>query len=256
MVENFDRFNLWVKKTLGIKLEEYKEEQIQRRIRSLMKVNQIATLSEYQELIRKDPEIKKAFIDHLTINVTEFYRNRVLFERLAEQLNRFANSPRLKIWSAACSIGSEPYTLAMICQKLGLTNVEILATDLDQVVLERARQGRYHPWEVKNCSQAELTTFFESIQNDYQVAENLRQMIDFKQHDLLADPYPTACQVIVCRNVTIYFKQEARDRVHRQLSRSLVLGGLLFVGATEVIYFPEQIGLKKIAAYIYQKIEE
>lgn len=255
MEESFTSFNHWVESQYQLHLGDYKERQMQRRIRNIMAQNHVSTLHEYQQLLINDPVKRAEFIEHLTINVTEFYRNQELFSSfeacLVEQLvPRFQH---LKLWSAACSTGAEPYTLAMILAKHQVQG-QILATDIDEQILQKAQRGQYSSHEVKNVSAADLRHYFQTAARDqYQVTASLQRQVTFKKHDLLADRYERGFHVIVCRNVTIYFKPEARDRVYQQLAGALVSGGLLFMGATETLTGAADLGLEKIAAFIYQK---
>ncbi|EQC81886.1 Chemotaxis protein methyltransferase CheR [Enterococcus sp. HSIEG1] len=108
---------------------------------------------------------------------------------------------------------------------------------------------------MRNVSAAERTRFFDAIEkNQFQIKTEIKRRVHFKQHDLLKDPYNGPFDVIVCRNVTIYFKSDARDAVYQKFSDALVPGGILFTGATETINFAEQFGLKKIDSFIYQKV--
>lgn len=255
MALNFDFFNQWVEKKLGIQLEAYKERQMQRRIGNIMEAAGYTTLEEYAKHLEKDPVAKQEFLSHITINVTEFYRNKELFEAFEKQIIALSKeTPNLKIWSAACSIGSEPYTLSMILKNNQISRGKIIATDLDLDILKRARAGRYTTNEVKNVSPADLQAHFTEEEKEYQVKPHLKAPIQFKQHDLLKDKYEPKCNIIVCRNVTIYFKNEARDEVYQKFSDVLEPGGILFTGATETINFSERFGLKKIDSFIYQKM--
>lgn len=255
MEESFTDFNHWVENQYQLHLEDYKDRQMQRRIRNIMTQNHVSTLHEYQQLLTNDPVKRTEFIEHLTINVTEFYRNQELFSNfencLVERL--LPQFKHLKLWSAACSTGAEPYTLAMILAKHQVQG-QILATDIDEQILQKAQRGQFSSHELKNVSATDLRHYFQAAANEqYQITDVLRQQVTFKKHDLLADRYETGFHVIVCRNVTIYFKPEARDRVYRQLAAALVPGGLLFMGATETLTNAADLGLEKIAAFIYQK---
>ena len=119
MAMNFDFFNKWVQDNLGIRLEAYKERQMQRRIGNIMQTTGAKTLEEYAKILSKDSKAREDFIEHLTINVTEFYRNKDIFDEFEDVLKKIVvkNTSRPKIWSAACSTGAEPYTLAMILDK-------------------------------------------------------------------------------------------------------------------------------------------
>lgn len=254
MALNFDFFNQWVEKKLGIQLDAYKERQMQRRIGNIVEASGHTTLESYAKHLEQDAVAKQEFLSHLTINVTEFYRNKELFDAFEKQIVALSQTtPELKIWSAACSIGSEPYTLSMILKNNQISRAKIVATDLDVDILKRARTGRYTQSEVKNVPTTDLAQHFTAIDQDYQVKPHVKLPVHFKQHDLLKDRYETKCHIIVCRNVTIYFKNEARDEVYRKFSEVLEPGGLLFTGATETINFSERFGLKKIDSFIYQK---
>ncbi|MFT8447577.1 MAG: protein-glutamate O-methyltransferase CheR [Liquorilactobacillus nagelii] len=254
---NFDFFNNWVQAKLGIKLTAYKQRQMQRRIGNIMRTTGAKTLEEYAHVLETDAQARKAFIEHLTINVTEFYRNRDLFDVFEKQLltTIIPKFPNPKIWSAACSEGAEPYTLAMILEKHHLQGAKIIATDIDDDILAKAHQGCYRKDQLKNIAPADLNKYFTAVAGDrYQVTSGLKKQIVFKKQDLLKNLYEKNCQVIVCRNVTIYFKPEIRDEVYQKFSDSLVTGGILFTGATETINFPEQFNLRKLDSFIYQKI--
>lgn len=257
MEEEFALFNAWVDRRLGIPLAAYKENQMQRRILTIMENSGAKTLREYQQLIEGDDGVRAAFLAHITINVTEFYRNKELFDAFERVLKTIVlpKNTLPKIWSAACSIGAEPYTIAMLLEKNQIATANVLATDIDTQILAKAKQGLYRDHELRNVSAAERTRFFDAKEkNQFQIKPEIKRRVHFKQHDLLKDPYNGPFDVIVCRNVTIYFKSDARDAVYQKFSDALVPGGILFTGATETINFAEQFGLKKIDSFIYQKV--
>lgn len=252
---NFVFFNKWVEQNLGIRLDAYKEKQMQRRIGNIMTTFDCSTLEEYAKLLERDKTARNAFVEHLTINVTEFYRNREIFDSFEEVVKKtiIPRQTHPKIWSAACSIGAEPYTLAMILERNHIDG-KIIATDIDKVILDKAREGIYKKSELKNVPSLDLKNYFTQENEDYLVKTNIKKYVTFKQHDLLKDSYEPMCDVIVCRNVTIYFKPDARDKVYHNFSDVLVSGGIIFTGATETINDCEQFGLRKIDSFIYQKI--
>ncbi|NLN14043.1 MAG: protein-glutamate O-methyltransferase CheR [Tissierellia bacterium] len=254
---DFDFFNQWAKRELNIDLDAYKEKQLRRRISTIMKSSGANDLREYARLIERDEEVRKAFLDYITINVTEFYRNKDLFEEFEGIiLERIVpNFRNIKIWSAACSNGSEPYSLAMILDKNNIRiRNKILGTDIDDGILEKARIGAYKDHEVKNLDKKDLETYFTFKEGLYHIDERIKDMVQFKKHDLIVDDYEKGFHVIVCRNVTIYFKNEVKDEIYRKMNQSLVPGGILFIGATESIYNPEAFGFRKLSTFIYEKI--
>lgn len=254
---NFDFFNNWVKRNLSINLDAYKETQLQRRISTVMRSSGASTLEEYAALISKDEKVKRDFLDYITINVTEFFRNKEIFDKfeeviIGEIIPKFRD---IKIWSAACSIGSEPYSIAIILDKnkICLKN-KMLATDIDEPILQRARSGAYKEHEIKNIDKGDISKYFTCDQNNYRVNDNIRAMVNFKKHDLILDDYEKGFHVVVCRNVTIYFKNETKDMIYKKISDSLVTGGVFFTGATESIYNPKEFGFRKLSTFIYEKL--
>lgn len=257
MTWGFKQFNNWAERHLKLDLHSYKEKQLQRRINTIMTRSGAVSLREYSELITQDAVIKQDFFDYITINVTDFFRNENLFDEfeklLIEELH--PEFGRLKIWSAACSIGSEPYSLAIIMenQRIPLDG-KILATDIDDKILERAREGIYNENELKNLSNQMMNQYFVKEGKKYHLKPKIKDYVRFSKHDLLLDPYERNVHVIVCRNVMIYFKEEAKNEIYRKFSESLVTGGVIFTGATESIHDPGQYGLEKAGSFMYRKI--
>lgn len=254
---NYDYFYDWVHLNLNIRLDAYKEKQLNRRIQTVMRQSGAVTLEEYSSLIIGDEAIKKQFLDYITINVTEFFRNKDLFETFEELLKTDLSKKfnEITIWSAACSIGAEPYSLAMIIDRHSLPlKKKIIATDIDETILAKAKTGVYKESELKNVSLTDRRTYFNEEDKRFVLDDKIKNMVEFKKHDLVLDPFEKNLHVIVCRNVTIYFKNEVKEEIYQRMSESLVKGGLLFTGATETIYQPEQYGLKKVSSFIYEKI--
>ncbi|WP_314061218.1 protein-glutamate O-methyltransferase CheR [uncultured Vagococcus sp.] len=252
---NFAEFYQWVLVNLGIDLHAYKEKQLQRRILSVMRNAGAETLADYTKLISTQPETKSEFLDYITINVTEFFRNPDLFKTFEKELVQQASQfGRLKIWSAACSVGAEPYSIAILAHKHQLKLKEgILATDIDEPILGKAKAGVYKESELKNVTAADRLAYFKEEEGLHHLTPQIKERVRFKKHDLLQSPFEKEFHAIVCRNVTIYFKNDARDELYRKFHDALVPGGLFFTGATETINNPEAIGFKKISTFIYQK---
>jgi chemotaxis protein methyltransferase CheR len=254
---DFDYFYDWAYKNLNINLDAYKETQLQRRIGTVMKSSGATNLREYAKLISSDEKVKRDFLDYITINVTEFFRNKEIFEEF-EKIMVEILEPRFKsinIWSAACSIGAEPYSLAIIMDKNKIPlKSKILATDIDEPILERARRGIYKENEVKNIDKDDLKNYFTIEDKEYHVSDKIKRMVNFKKHDLIVDKYEKGFHAIICRNVTIYFKNETREQIYRKFQESLVPGGIFFTGATESIYNPSDFGLRKLSTFIYEKV--
>jgi len=252
----FEFFKPWVKENLMIDLNGYKEKQLYRRIGSVMRSAGVKNLKEYAKKIKEDENTRKVFLDYITINVTEFYRNKEIFDEFEEVINNML-IPRfnqIKVWSAACSLGAEPYSVALIMEKNKIGNSKIWATDIDETILEKAKIGTYNENEIRNVPPEELTKHFVKKENEYLLSEKIKRMVQFKKHDLLLDPYEKNFHVVICRNVTIYFKNEAKNEVYRKINESMVKGGIFFTGATENIFDPASFGFKRLSTFLYEKI--
>ncbi|MEA4826385.1 CheR family methyltransferase [Clostridium sp. JNZ J1-5] len=250
-------FKKWVLKEFKIDLSAYKSNQLHRRILSLMSRVGVNSVDEYVELLKKDENQRMKFLDFITINVTEFFRNPEIFEELRKKIESelMVKENNLKIWSAACSIGAEPYSIAMILDNLKIKGRHsILATDIDNTILERAKKGEYVNGEVKNVKSEYLQKYFNKVNDKYIIDSKIKNMVTFKKHDLILDKYESGFDLIVCRNVVIYFNQDVKNEIYKKFSDSLKKGGLLFVGATESIYNYKDYGFEKASTFIYKKL--
>jgi chemotaxis protein methyltransferase CheR len=250
-------FEKWILKEFKINLSAYKSNQLHRRILSLMSRVGASSVEEYIALLKRDEAQKQRFLDFFTINVTEFFRNPEFFEDLKHKisLELLPKNKNLKVWSAACSNGSEPYSLAMILEEVASDGRHnILATDIDSTILERAKKGEFTVPEVKNVSKNYLDKYFNKVDEKYNIKSKLKNMVTYKKHDLILDSYENNFDLIVCRNVVIYFNQEVKNEIYKKFNSSLKKGGLLFVGATESIYNYKDFGFEKSSTFIYKKI--
>jgi chemotaxis protein methyltransferase CheR len=250
-------FEKWVLKEFGINLSAYKSNQLHRRLLSLMSRLGVDTVEQFIELLKKDPVQRQKFLDFITINVTEFFRNPEFFDDLKVKMQSelLKDNRNLKIWSAACSIGAEPYSLAMLLDEISpMGKHKIVATDIDNTILERAKKGEYVASEIKNVKKEYLDKYFTKMDDKYVISSKLKSMITFKKHDLILEAYENDFDLIVCRNVVIYFTQEIKNEIYKKFSASLKKGGLLFVGATESIYNYKDYGFEKASTFIYKKI--
>ena len=242
----------------GIDLNSYKESQMKRRIDNFYTRRKIADYDQFFSTLSKDVEMQKEFTSYLTINVSEFYRNPPQWKTVENEvyptlLKQFGN--RLKIWSAACSTGDEPYTLAMLlAEHIPLNQVDILATDLDKEILAKAKEGRYLEKSVAGLPKSYRDKYIVPDGKGYvRVSDDIKRRITFKNHDLLKDPYPKGMHLIVCRNVMIYFTEEAKDQIYKKFAGSLVDNGLFFVGSTEQIIGATKYGFQSKQSFFYEK---
>lgn len=256
---NYEGFKAQVLTLTGINLSAYKENQMKRRIDALIKKNMCNGYDEYLTVIRNDRKSLEDFVTYLTINVTEFFRNPSQWEVLEKQIFPLLlqKKKNIKIWSAACSTGDEPYSLAMTLSTLMPTSqIQILATDLDKEVLSKAQEGFYTSRSIANLPNKFREKFMVPVEGGFKVNDEIKRCITFKQHNLLKDPYPSGVDLIVCRNVLIYFTEEAKKNIYTNFNRALVDEGILFVGSTEQIIMCQDFGFEPNKIFFYQKAKK
>lgn len=256
-MENYEAFKAEILKMTHIDLSSYKEKQMRRRLESLAVKHHCNDFSEYIKLLKTDSAIFDEFINFMTINVSEFFRNPDQWELLIQQFipELIKSSGRnLKIWSAACSTGDEPYSLVMaLSEHMELSRIHILATDLDKTVISQAKDGLYSEKSIANLPDKYIQKYFTKIGSSYQISDEIKKRVEFRQHNLLADPYPDHCNLIVCRNVLIYFTEEAKHEVYEKFYKSLADQGILFIGSTEQVMDYRKIGYKRLTSFFYMK---
>lgn len=253
---DFIKFEEFVYKHYGINLSAYKSKQLFRRVESFITRAGAKDENEFINMIKNDSQLSRKFLDHLTINVSEFFRNKEMFSDLESKIKEYLQPEKnsLKIWSAGCSNGSEPYTLAIIMDKLTPNKSHsIVATDIDLTIIETAKKGLYSKNDIKNVNSDYINKYFDLVGEKYQIKDFIKTKIKFKRHDLILDSYEETVDLILCRNVVIYFTQEAKNDIYRKFYKALKPGGLLFVGATESIYNYREIGFEKASTFIYRK---
>lgn len=249
-------FRAALARAIGVPLDQYKEPQMKRRLANIMTRRKIEGWPAFTRALA-NAELLNDVRDTLTINVSEFYRQSDRFLDLqARFLPELMKQRRaLKIWSAGCSIGCEPYTLSMILNELDPRgNHQIIATDVDLPILNRARGGDgYLPTEVRSVPKEILRKYFVFDGKSYTVTDDVKRRITFKRHDLLKEAYPTGLDLILCRNVVIYFNDEAKSQIYRGFAESLRPGGYLFVGGSEMIMGSTEIGFRAASTSIYRR---
>lgn len=256
MIMDYEGFKKEIYKLSGIDLSAYKEKQMKRRLDSLISKNNFKDYFTYVNALKVNVSLYNEFINFMTINVSEFYRNPDQWGKLKTVIlpMLLEKNKVLKIWSAACSSGDEPYTLVMVLNEImPLQNIKILATDIDRDILEKAKSGVYSDKSVVNLPDEYKRKYFDVNGNLYKVKDEVKNCVEFKHHNLLADPYPTNCDLIVCRNVLIYFTEEAKTSIYMKFNASLKNGSILFVGSTEQIILCNKYGFKSVQTFFYQK---
>lgn len=257
MVYDYEWFKKAIFDLTKIDLSAYKEKQMKRRIDTLISKNGVKGYDNYVTYIKGNQTKFEEFVNYLTINVSEFYRNPEQWRALdkdiiPELISKFGKN--LKIWSAACSTGDEPYSLVMaLSRHLPLESIRIYATDLDKQVIEKARVGLYNEKSLAGVPDDLKKKFFTKIGLSYQISDEVKKRVEFKEHNLLKDMYRDGWHMIVCRNVLIYFTEEAKDQVFVKFQKALAPKGVLFIGSTEQIINYKEIGYNRKSSFFYEK---
>lgn len=257
MTDSYEVFKKKVFELTHIDLNAYKERQMKRRIDALISKHKVTSYMDYIQIIKTNKVMFDEFVNYLTINVSEFYRNPEQWQMLEKEILPLlmSQSSNLRIWSAACSTGDEPYSLVMLLSKfMPMSRIKIIATDIDKQVLDKARLGLYNAKSLKGLPAEFIKKFFTQInETTYQIADSVKACVEFRQHNLLKDPYPSPMDLIVCRNVLIYFTEEAKDDIYKKFNQALRQNGILFVGSTEQIIQPQALNFSTLKSFFYMK---
>lgn len=257
MANDYEKFKVDVNALTKIDLNAYKEKQMRRRIDSLLSRHKVKDYDEFIAKIKQDEVLFREFVNFLTINVSEFYRNTDQWEILDKTIipkliGRFGKN--LKIWSAACSTGDEPYSLVMAFSKyIPLNQIHVVATDIDDQVIAKAKTGLYSAKSIAGVPDEFKTKYFTKIGDSYQISPDIKKCVEFKESNLLKDKYEDNCHLILCRNVVIYFTEETKDMIYKKFNDSLVDGGFLFIGSTEQIMNYKTMGYTRFESFFFQK---
>lgn len=249
--EDFEALRKLVKDLTGINLSDQKRELVYGRLARRLRVLHLRTFAEYRELLASDggQEIAE-FCNAITTNLTSFFRESHHFEYLRDHVlqPRIANrsaSRRIRIWSAGCSTGEEPYSLAMTVLEtipdLRSWDIKILATDLDSDVLAKAQRGIYAAERIRAIGPQRLSRFFEERRGregaGYEVTPELASLITFRQLNLMHSlPMKGPLDVIFCRNVVIYFDKDTQRELFARVAHLQRAGDLLCLGHSESLF--------------------
>lgn len=242
----------------GVDLDDYKSPQLNRRLRNFMEQHGAKSPVDFARMMEADARLVGKFKDFMTINVSEFYRNPAQFDDLTKQVlpSLLKRKSGLRIWSAGCAHGAEIYTVIMLLSEIdGGTGHTFLGTDIDEGSLEKARRAWYGASDVVRLPPALKQKYFIAEATGFRLKREISSRARFRHHNLLKDPFPSGWDLILCRNVVIYFTAEARDRLYKKFNAALNPGGVLFIGGTEVILKPHEMGFKPILPFFYEKFE-
>lgn len=249
---DFQRIAAFAKSEYGLHLEPSKKAMIHSRLGKRIVALHLDGFADYDRYLRSNLETESDhFISALTTNVTNFYREKHHFEQLQADVlpklvARAKSGGRVRLWSAGCSSGPEPYSLAgsvvLLCPEAPKLNIRILATDIDPFVLRRAETALYTDEEAKIPPGPWADQVFEkgsAKKGEYRVRPDVRSLVSFRQLNING-PWPMSglFDVIMCRNMAIYFDSQTQQTLWRRLAEQLVPGGMLFIGHSERVAGP------------------
>jgi chemotaxis protein methyltransferase CheR len=247
---DFKRLSALVKRHSGINLHEGKQELVKARLNKRLRELGMSTYQEYLDFLQSDATGDEFIImlNSLSTNVTSFFRESDHFTFLSQtyfpqlRARKAEHDRHIRFWSAGCSSGEEPYTLALVFKEgwadLGNWDVRILATDLSTRVLNNAKQGIYDEPKLADIPRSLRERYFTPLKSksveQYQVKENIRSLVHFARLNLL-DPWPMRgpFDAIFCRNVMIYFEKKLREQLVNKYWELLAPGGIFFIGHSE-----------------------
>jgi chemotaxis protein methyltransferase CheR len=263
-VEDFILFRDFIHEKTGMFFAENKMYLVKNRLANRMSQLGIKNYKDYFYMVKYDTSMNEfnALINLLTTNETSFFRNLPQLQAFSDEVLPLIVKPKvasgnrtLRIWSAGCSTGEEPYTLSMmILEKIpdnARYTIEIIANDIAESVLQAARKGIYHELTLRTTPQQYIDKYFTKKGNVYHINDNVKKLIKFSQINLLDQAKMSLMKdmdLVFCRNVTIYFSEDAKKKVVKSFYSSLVKGGYYFIGHAESLH-----GISKAFKLVYLK---
>ena len=241
----FEEILLHLQQNRGFEFAAYKPASLKRHLLKRMQVIGVPTFEGYLDLLQVRPEEFAELFNSILVNVTSFFRDPQVWDHMAAvvipELVRGAVDGDIRIWSAGCASGQEPFTLAMLlAEALGADRlqerVKIYATDADDQALAVARRASYSPREVSDVPEALLRKYFEPTAGNYALRRDLRRAVIFGRHDLVQDAPISHVDLLVCRNTLMYFNADSQGRILARFSLSLRPAGYLLLGRGEMLF--------------------
>lgn len=234
----------------GYDFTDYSLASMQRRINRLFSMDRFPSFAEFRYRVRNDPSYIQHFVEEITVNVTEMFRDPSFYLALRKQvLPMLATYPFIRIWHAGCSTGEEVYSMAILLQEANLLHKSVIyATDINTSVLEKARKGIFPIANMQQYSQNyiasgglhEFSAYYAAKYDYAKFNESLSRKVIFAPHNLVTDGSFNEFQLIICRNVLIYFNKDLQEKVLRLFSESLEQLGYLGLGAKETLKFTNE----------------
>ncbi len=259
-----------IKADRGADFSHYRDKVLKRRIALRMRARNVNSYSKYLQVLIHSPEEYEKLFEVLTINVSSFFRDHAVWDKLRTQIlpeliarkkQQEAGIRKIRVWSAGCSHGEEPYSLAIMLYELlekeeVEINVEIIATDIDKDCLAKGKSGRYDQMSVKDLKPQYLRRFFIPIKDEFQIVPHVQEFVHFKELNLIHDPGIMGVDMVICRNVFIYFNRSLQEYLIMKFHGALIQDGFFVMGNSENLMGEARQVFKNvdILLKIYKKI--
>ncbi len=263
--KEFSQLAAYIKSNYGIDLKEEKRAMVEGRLNNLLIQSKISSFSEYFKHVLSDKTGNAviALVNKLTTNHTYFMREADHFfyfrDKVLPDLKKNVKNKDLRIWSAGCSTGEEPYTIAFILDEFfgrekAIWDTKVLATDISSGVLGNAAKGIYSSESVERVPAQWLTSYFRKIESGYEIVDKIKNEVVFRKFNLMDKTFPfkKKFHIIFCRNVMIYFDKQTKAELVKKFYEQMEDGGYLFIGHSESIYHDES-AFKYVMPSVYRK---
>ena len=251
-------------KRSGTDFSQYKQSTILRRVDKRMKELRVSDLNEYYQYIKRNPAELDRLFDTVLIGVTEFFRDKDAFTALTEQvtniLDQKQESDSIRVWSVGCSTGQEAYSIAIVFHELLEHDImdfqlQIFASDIDERALTIARKGVFNAEAVASLTPEVLDKYFDKTDDGYEVKKTIKQHILFSRQDITNDPPFVKLDLVVCRNLLIYFNNDLQKEALRVFNYALKPDGILFLGKSESVGVAPELFIKIEGTKIFRKVQ-
>ncbi len=259
-----------VKRNRNIDFRQYRPAVLKNRVQNRLHATKCGNYWDYIMLLNREPEEYDRLIESLTIKVSQFFRNPEVFEFLGNEIipeiisrNEAGGSRKIRAWSCGSAFGEEAYSLAILfCEALGKratdSRVNVLATDIDGKVIKEAPWGSYDRKALGEMKAHILFKYFSRVRDRYVVADVPRSLVSFKRHDIVGESPMSGMNLVLCRNLLIYFEEELKEKVFHNLYGALSPGGFLVLGKVEGInnQLEEHFEVVNMRERVYRKSEK
>lgn len=234
---------------LNFDLSTYDDKFLGRRVKKRMQTVSISEVEKYCEYVIANDHEKEELVHDLAINVTNFMRDKTPFDLFKNEIipkilqNKHLGD-EISVWSAGCASGEEPYSIGILFfealgRKIHDYNIKIMGTDMSDLAIRRSQAGDYDEIQFKDMDKTYVEKYFQPIgDNKYEIKSHVKNIVEFKKHNLLVEQPPRKFDCIFCRNTVIYFSKEGKEALFERIYESLNQGGFFIMGKTETLIGP------------------